>query len=148
VAVDLTLPQQLQEHIDFEMSCEAFCRSMSEIAPNEKEQQMFLKIAENGRGHAQAFQDVYIDITGENYAPVVNPVKIDQPYLYAVRHLIVNEHKSFREYHNQFMSTNNNMLKKVYYQAGINKTEHISELMDIIIDQPDAEADSTSKKTT
>lgn len=134
--MDLTLPQQLQEHIEFEMSCEAYCRSMSEIAPTEKEQQVFLKIAENGRTHAEAFQAVYIAITGENYDPVVNPVKIDQPYKYAIRHLIVKEHKSFREYHNQFMSTDNNLLKKVYYRAGINKTEHISELMDLMIDEP------------
>lgn len=144
--MDLTLPQQLQEHIEFEMSCEAFSRSLSEIAPTEKEQQVFLKIAENERNHVQAFQDVYITITGENYYPVLDPVKVDQPYLYAIRHLIVNQHKSFREYHNQFISTDNNTLKKVYYQAGINKTENIKELMELIIDKPYPKPDITSKK--
>lgn len=145
--MDLTLPQQLQEHIEFEMNCEAHCRSMSEIAPTEKEQQVFLKIAENGRNHAQAFQAVYVAITGENYEPVVHPVKIDQPYLYAIRHLIMKEQKSFQKYHNQFMSTDNNMLKKVYYQVGLKKTQHISELMNLIIDQPYIESGITSKKS-
>lgn len=144
--MDLTLPQQLQEHIEFEMNCEAHCRSMSEIAPTEKERQVLLKIAENGRNHAQAFQAAYVAITGENYEPVVYPVKIDQPYLYAIRHLIMKEQKSFQEYHNQFMNTDNNMLKKVYYQVGLKKTEHISELMNLIIDQPYTEPDIISKK--
>lgn len=144
--MDLTLPQQLQEHIELEKNAEAHGRSMSEIAPTEKEQQVFLKIAENGRNHAQAFQTAYMTITGENYDPVVHPVKIDQPYQYAIRHLIVNEHKTFREYHNQYISTENNMLKKAYFEAGLNKTEHIRELMSLIIDQPYTEPDITSRK--
>ncbi|WMJ85057.1 hypothetical protein ACS3UN_03995 [Oscillospiraceae bacterium LTW-04] len=133
--MDLTLPQQLQEYIEFEMNCDAFYRTMAEIAPTDQERQVFLEIADNRRHHVQLFQDIYVSIAGENYEPPAYSPDMDQPYQFALRHLILSEHKSFQEYHNQFMNTDNNALKKACYQVGLNKTEHINKLMTLMIDK-------------
>lgn len=132
--MDLSLPQRLQDYIEAEMNYNVLYRAMAELAPTKQEQQVFLEFAENERSQAQAFQEIYESITGQSYDPFVYPAEMDQPYQFALRRLLLNEHNRFQEYHSQFIRTDNNALKKACYQAGRNKAEHISKLIALMIE--------------
>lgn len=131
--MDFGLPQRLQDYIDTELNHEALYRAMADIAPNEEEQRLFLEIADNERQHASAFQNVYTAVTGQHYdTPQIYPVTVTEPYQFALRQLLLNEHRSFKEYHSQFMKTDNMALKNACYEIGRNKSNHINRLMSLM----------------
>lgn len=130
--MDYSLPQRLQDYIENELNYEAIYRAIADIAPNEKERQLFLEIAENERRHAEKFLQVYVALTGQDYTPQSYPRTMEGPYQFALRQLLINEHKTFQEYHQQFMKTDNMVLKSVCYEAGRNKSDHVHKLINLI----------------
>ena len=127
--MDYNLPQRLQDYVESELNHEALYRALADVAPNEADRQIFLEIAENERRHADRFSQIYQVLTGQNYTPKVYPQKMEGPYRFALRQLLLNEHKTFLEYHRQFMQTDNMTLKNICYEAGKNKSDHIHKLM-------------------
>ena len=130
--VDYSLPQRLQDYIEAEQNDEALYRAMADIAPNEEERRIFLEIAENERRHADSFLKIYLAMTGQNYTPRAYPRTLEGPYRFALRQLLLNEHRTFQEYHRQFMKTDNMELKSVCYEAGRNKSTHIQKLISLM----------------
>lgn len=130
--MDYSLPQRLQDYIESELNYEALYRAIADIAPNETERQIFLEIAENERRHAEKFLQIYVALTGQDYTPQTYPRTMEGPYQFALRQLLINEHKTFQEYHQQFMKTDNMALKSVCYEAGRNKSDHVHKLITLI----------------
>ncbi len=130
--MDYSLPQRLQDYIESELNYEALYRAIADIAPNETERQIFLEIAENERRNAEKFLQIYVALTGQDYTPQTYPRTMEGPYQFALRQLLINEHKAFQEYHQQFMKTDNMALKSVCYEAGRNKSDHVHKLINLI----------------
>ncbi len=132
--MDYSLPQRLQDYIEAELHYESLYRAMADVAPNEEERRIFLEIAANERRNADKFLKVYMAVTGQDYTPQTYPPAMEGPYQFALRQLLLNEHKAFQEYHQQFMKTDNMELKSVCYEAGRNKSAHINRLMNLMND--------------
>ncbi len=132
--MDYSLPQRLQDYVERELHYEALYRALANVAPNEADRQIFLEIAENVRRHADNFSQMYQALTGQTYTPRIYPQKMEGPYQFALRQLLLSTHKSFQEYHWQYMKTDNMALKNVCYEASKNKSEHIHKLMSLMKD--------------
>ncbi|HWP52154.1 MAG TPA: ferritin-like domain-containing protein [Clostridia bacterium] len=132
--MDLTLPQRLQDYIDSEMHHEALYRAMAEKAPTEHDRQLLLEIAENERNHADEFKGIYQAAVGQSYEPEIVPPDMEAPYQIVLRQMIIYENAAFQEYHNQFITSKDPVLKKTCYQTGKNKSDHINKLIKLMVD--------------
>ncbi len=130
--MDFTLPQRLQAYIESELNLHALYHAMAEAAPSEYERQIFLELANNQRHHVQSFENVYASIIGGYYNPEMYPGKMNRPYQFALRQLVVSEREKLHEYYDQSLKTSNYDLKRACNEAASNKTDHINKLMKLM----------------
>ncbi len=132
--MDLYLPQQLQHYINSELASAAHYRAMAEIAPGEKEKQLFLELADNDQKHAEMFKEIHQQMAGQYYEPPEYQAKLESPYQIMLRQMLSSENTAFQEYHSQYLKNPNLAVKSTCHKVSANKSEHINKLMAIMVD--------------
>jgi rubrerythrin/predicted heme/steroid binding protein len=111
--------QGIEEAIQDERNDSIFYEKVSEMAKSPNEKRLISEISMDEKGHIKLFKQLYKQMTGRDFTPTQEPVRVSERYLDNIEKGILGESEAVRSYNKIYA-----MLADMNYRSVLSKIIH------------------------
>ena len=131
--MELTTAQRIKMYIEDEERDAIIYKQLSNMAGSTKSREILFELSNDEQSHSDSFKKIYHSITGRNYKPLVIPPELNGTFKEVILNQILEETDTSRKYEEQYHTTQNKILKKIYLNAKIDEQVHANKLIYILL---------------
>ena len=128
--MDMNFINTLQTYINAENEDYIFYSELAKHAPEEEYRNLLTEIAEEEKGHADSFTNIFRMLAGRDPVLSVSPVAVNGDFYEILRDRLMDETRDYKKYSEHYaVMPQNNTIRNAFFRAMTDENSHALKLL-------------------